>query len=283
MHMHRQASGDPLPAARSSSQSVKSSGSTFRVVGWLAVFRPLRRVSDFSLAPPWAAMGFATEQQALESDPAFESVHERLASDQARLGDRQRALGRVKLKKRRLPASRRGNFLQKLDCLRPWQQAKSPFYNDELLTQPLERGRVCAVHTCQMGPRGFCLLVGSATCSQFSCGLNVRDDVATAAEALAMVEHGRRVLKQVAHAAGRRVEAYERLEFLDGARHGSEEGHLLGILLAERLRRLTSAQFGVPLPRLQLSEHFLAMHSACHPLPCSGLPSTVHCDEVRAR
>ena len=136
-------------------------------------------------------------QQALESDPAFESFHERLASDQGQLRDRQRALGRVKLKKRRLPASRQGNFGQQLDCMRPWQQAKSPFYNDELLTQPLERGRVCAVHTCQMGPRGFCLLIGSATCSQFSCGLNVRDGVATAAEALSMVEHGRRVLKQV--------------------------------------------------------------------------------------
>lgn len=251
-----------------------------------------------------------SQQQSLESDPAFESFHERLASDQAQLRDRQRGLRRVRpTKKRRLPASRQGNFLQKLDCLRPWKQAKSPFYDDALLTQPLERGRVCAVTTCQMGPRGFCLLIGSATCSQFSCGLNVRDGVATAAEALTMVEHGRRVLEQVARAAGRRVEAYERLEFLDGARYGSEEGHLLGILLAERLRRLTSAQFGVPLPRLQLSEHFLAKHSACldatrtldpptcrpadpvfvlrpvscHPLPCTGLPSTVHCDEARAR
>ena len=177
--------------------------------------------------------------------------------------DRQRGLRRIRpTKKRRLPASKQGNFLQKLDCLRPWRQAKSPFYDDALLAQPLERGRVCAVTTCQMGPRGFCLLIGSATCSQFSCGLNVRDGVATAAETLTMVEHGRRVLEQVAHVAGRRVEAYERLEFLDGARHGSEEGHLLGIRLAERLRRLTSAQFGVPLPRLQLSEHFLAKHSA---------------------
>ena len=208
-----------------------------------------------------AAANARSQQQSLESDPAFESFHERLASDEAQLRDRQRGLRRVRpTKKRRLPASRPGNFLQKLDCLRPWKQAKSPFYDDALLTQPLERGRVCAVTTCQMGPRGFCLLIGSATCSQFSCGLNVRDGVATAAESLTMVEHGRRVLEQVAHAAGRRVAAYERLEFLDGARHGSEEGHLLGILLAERLRRLTSAQFGVPLPRLQLSEHFLAKH-----------------------
>ena len=217
-----------------------------------------------------------------KSDPEFESFHERLASDQAGLRDRQRALGRVKLSKRRLPASRPGYFTQQLSCMRPWQLAKSPFYNDALLTLPLERGRVCAVHTCQMGPRGFCLLVGGGeACSQFSCGLNVRDGVTTAAEALAMVEHGRRIL--AVHAARRRVEAYERLEFLDGARHGSEEGHILGMLLAERLRRLTSAQFGVPLPRLQLSEHFLAKHSACHPLPCTGLPSTVHCDEVRGR
>ena len=209
---------------------------------------------------------------------AFESFHERLASDQLKLRARQRALGRVKLQKRRLPASRPGYFTQQLRCMRPWQQAQSPLYDDALLTLPLEHGRVCAVRTCQNGPRGFCLLVGSQACSQFSCGLNVRDGVATSAEALVMVEHGRRVL--AVRAAHRRAEAYERLEFLDGARHGSEQGHLLGMRLAERLRRLTSAQFGVPLPRLQLSEHFLAKHSACHPLPCTGLPSTVHCDEV---
>ena len=82
-----------------------------------------------------------------------------------------------------------------LDAYDACYGAARAFYDDALLTQPLERGRVCAVTTCQMGPRGFCLLVGSATCSQFSCGLNVRDGVATAAESLTMVEHGRRVLE----------------------------------------------------------------------------------------
>ena len=74
-----------------------------------------------------AAANARSQQQSLESDPAFESFHERLASDEAQLRDRQRGLRRVRpTKKRRLPASRQGNFLQKLDCLRPWKQVEIP-------------------------------------------------------------------------------------------------------------------------------------------------------------
>ena len=89
-----------------------------------------------------------------------------------------------------------------------------------------------------------------------------------------MVEHGRRVL--AAKAARTKLNPYERVEFLDSARHGSARGHILTLRIVERLRRLVSLHFAAPLAQLHLVEHVQHLNS---PEERENEHASVHCDE----
>jgi len=52
-------------------------------------------------------------------------------------------------------------------------------------------------------------------------------------------------------------------------------GHLLCLRVAERLRRVVSDAFGLPLAQVRLSEHFLTLRQ-----PGPSLENPIHCDEA---
>lgn len=205
----------------------------------------------------------------------FAMLQAQIANDTALAAQRLFALDDIKLSATgpvaRLPASRRGALSQRLRCLRPSaEDAPRNLYDEELLNAALSAGRACA------------------TCGR-QCALHVFDDVATGAEVAALVAHGRSVLAQTAaeevapasghtpaSAAGTR-EAGERVDFAESAdlARGSTVGggHLLGLRLAERLRRLTAETFDVPRARLRVTEHFMRRSAP-------GNDYLVHCDEA---
>ena len=66
-----------------------------------------------------------------------------------------------------------------------------------------------------------------------------------------------------------------RVDFWQSATHGGQAGHVLGLRVAERLRRLAATAFGLPRSRVWLAEHFLTLRQ-----PGPTLEQPMHCDEV---
>jgi len=152
-----------------------------------------------------------------------------------------------------------GAYSQLLECLKPKDSWK---LRHEPLRQELVPGRVCA----------------HALCATDNCALHVRDEVVIAAEAAALIEHGVRVLSSEDEGSSFGGLAYtrsRRIDFLQSAAHGPMAGHLFCLRVAERLRRIVSATFGLPLTQVRLSEHFLTLRQ-----PGPSLENPIHCDEA---
>ena len=66
-----------------------------------------------------------------------------------------------------------------------------------------------------------------------------------------------------------------RVDFKESASLGSLAGHVLGLRVAERLRRIVADAFGLPSERVRLAEHFLTVRS-----PGPSIEKTLHCDEA---
>lgn len=161
------------------------------------------------------------------------------------------------------PAGRRlvgvGTYSQRLECLKPKDSWK---LRHEPLRQKLVPGRVCA----------------HALCATDNCALHVRDEMVLAAEAAELVEHGVQVLASEDEGSSFGGLAYSRsrrIDFLQSAADGSMAGHLLCLRVAERLRRIVSGAFRLPLAQVRLSEHFLTLRQ-----PGPSLEQPVHCDEA---
>ena len=117
-----------------------------------------------------------------------------------------------------------------------------------------------------------------ALCATDNCALHVRDEVVLAAEAAELVEHGVQVLASEDEGSSFGGLAYSRsrrIDFLQSAADGSMAGHLLCLRVAERLRRIVSGAFRLPLAQVRLSEHFLTLRQ-----PGPSLEQPVHCDEA---
>ena len=52
-----------------------------------------------------------------------------------------------------------------------------------------------------------------------------------------------------------------RVDFKESATLGTLAGHLLGLRVTERLRRIVADAFGLPTERVRLAEHFLTIRS----------------------
>ena len=97
------------------------------------------------------------------------------------------------------------------------------------------------------------------------------------AEATMLVSHGEEVLASEDEHKSFGDLAYKRsrrIDFMQMA-SGSTDGHVLVLRIAERLRRIAAAAFGLPLGRVRLSEHFLTVRQ-----PGPSLEQPVHCDEA---
>lgn len=152
---------------------------------------------------------------------------------------------------KRLMSGSIGSLIERYACLRPTVMV-SNVVERHMFAQELVSGRVCA------------------TCTQ-RCGVHVFDSIASEHEAAAMVAHGR-VLTSRSGAP-----AHERNFAWLSSSHG---GHLLGLRLAERLRRLTARFFDVPLRQLSVTEHFVRRSDSGSVEEAGGYTHTVHCDEA---
>ena len=193
-----------------------------------------------------------------EADFALDSFRSLCATDS--LDYQHRLAGQLRIAP---PEGRRlvgvGAYSQPLECLKPKDSWK---LRHEPLRQKLVPGRVCA----------------HALCATDNCALHVRDEVVLAAEAAELVEHGVQVLASEDEGSSFGGLAYtrsRRIDFLQSAAHGSMAGHLLSLRVAERLRRIVSSAFGLPLAQVRLSEHFLTLRQ-----PGPSLENPIHCDEA---
>lgn len=166
---------------------------------------------------------------------------------------------------RRLGSARSGFFSEPLPCLRPAVGMRN-LMDAEIFGEKLVRGRVCSA------------------CDAARCGVYVHDTTLSEAEAAEMVSHGKMV--QAARAA---APEYGHFSWLSASNDIWSQGHLRGVRLAERLRRLTAKFFGISLRQLSVTEHFVrrsvpedssqAIGSGASGA-ATGYTHTVHCDEA---
>ena len=201
-------------------------------------------------APSCSADGLFASSASAEADMiSFRSL---LAADLQNYTDRIAALAPAMQPTgnfvKRIKANERGSvFDRSFKCLKPakdladlnWQHA----FDRELLMLKLRRGRVC----------------DHELCKQTKCGLHVRDGIVTREEAAALVAHGDGILESEGSAARDVDKPYVRVDFLRSAHNGSISGHVLTLRVAERIRRLASKAFGLPLERVGLAETLLAL------------------------
>jgi hypothetical protein len=148
----------------------------------------------------------------------------------------------------RLKATETGAaFVRNLTCLRPARKlsdlSRRHSFDRDLLSLKLKRGRVCQ----------------HALCHRSHCGLHVRDGVITREEAEVLTAHGQGVLHAEGDEARDARRPYVRVDFMRSAQNGSLEGHVLMLRVAERVRRLAAAAFGLPLARVGVAETLLAL------------------------
>ncbi len=156
---------------------------------------------------------------------------------------------------RRLTSSAPQRFSESLPCLQPALAVRN-VVDAALFAEELRFGRKCA------------------TCAE-QCGVHVMDHVAAASEAAALVRHGE--LVQASRSAGPVPE--QDFAWASTARAGQIDGHLLAVRIAERLRRLSARLFGLPLPRLTLTETFVR-RSEARANDAAGYTHAAHCDEA---
>ena len=146
-----------------------------------------------------------------------------------------------------LSATSTGAFHKPLECKRPASFGLRSLYDEELLAAPLAVGRRCRHELCRVD----------------NCGLHVRDSVLVQNEAERLVSHGLTVLDAEDDKPNPALSIYpprsRRIDFLQSAMHGSIDGHLLALRVAERLRRIAAEAFGIPHARISLAEHFLTV------------------------
>lgn len=149
----------------------------------------------------------------------------------------------------RLKASDTGAaFRRKLKCLRPVRDVRElerkHSFDADLLGLKLRRGRACQRHK---------------LCSLDRCRVEVRDSILTREEAAALIAHGQSVLDREGSGARDEGWPYVRVEFMRSAHNGSTSGHVLMMRVAERLRRVMSEVFELPLESVGHAETLLAL------------------------
>ena len=141
-------------------------------------------------------------------------------------------------------------FSRKLNCLKPARKLadlqRRHSFDSDLLSLKLKRGRVCKAALCSLG----------------RCGLHVRDSVLTPEESAILVAHGQGVLDAEGPSAYDAGWPYRRVDFMRSAHNGSTEGHVLKLRVAERMRRLASEIFELPLAHVGIAETLLAWRGA---------------------
>ena len=155
---------------------------------------------------------------------------------------------------KRLPRDVRGSWSRALRCMRP-PAGEEALDERALLSLKPRRGRLCSHPLCAR-----------------RCGLHVRELVLLPDEATALVAHADRVV--LAQGAPHDSTEYHRVDFGASAALGARAEHLLGLRVAERMRRIAARVFRLPADRVRVAEHFWARHGASR-----VASSTVHVDE----
>jgi hypothetical protein len=207
-------------------------------------------------APPPSDL-FASDLSAASDLSRFVAI---LADDYREFLERTANRKTQSLKELRGPVKRlcqaHAHHSQALKCLRPPPGVSYVSDEQALFGLKLQRGRVCT----------------HELCSRNRCGLHVRDHVLLPTEATELIDHARRVLSSQGTSEG--SAGYQRVNFAESAALGSRRGHLLGLRVAERMRRIAATLFHLPRSRVRVAEHFFARHgSSAH------AESTVHVDE----
>lgn len=150
-----------------------------------------------------------------------------------------------------------GRFSKLLQCLKPSSATQRNVLDRELFEEKLIPGRLCTV------------------CKTALCGVFVLDTIISNTEASAIVANAQKVLN------ARQVASTNEPGFAwQSILHGTLDGHLLGIRVAERLRRLTARQFELSLASLSVVEHFVRRSQPELVAGNRGYTHSVHCDEA---
>ena len=223
-------------------------------------------VAECAVAPAAAAADQAAARlfsTAATAEDDLASFHELIRADVVAYTERVQQLPSGTIPSGTLLAATRGSFFRRLDCMRPARYTLRSLYDADLLADPLVAGRRCR----------------HALCGAGNCGLHVNDDVVLAHEAHSLVAHGLSVLASedalaangAASPSHASLPRSRRVDFFESAKHGSAAGHLLGLRIAERLRRIAARQFDLPEASVRLSEHFLTLRQ-----PGPSIEKTVH-------